>query len=70
MTVVVAVAEEKDWRFGIFFSLLWTAGGGGCLWLWLRKKIGDLSFFFPYCGLVVVVVVVVVAVVDGRGGCR
>ena len=36
MEVVVAVAEEKDWRFGLlfifFFSLLWTGGGsgGGC----------------------------------------
>ena len=30
MTVVMAVAEEKDWRFGLFFFLLlWTGGGGG-----------------------------------------
>ena len=42
--VVVAVVEEKDWRFGYLF-LLWTGGGGGggggC-----GKKIGDLVFFF------------------------
>ena len=27
----MAVAEEKDWRFGFFFffSLLWTASAGG-----------------------------------------
>ena len=53
---------------------------GDFVWFGLRKKIGDLGFFFSlslslYCGLVVVVVVVVVvvsvvvAVVDGRGGC-
>ena len=29
VAMVVAVAEEKDWRFGCFFSLLWTGGGGG-----------------------------------------
>ena len=31
--VVMTVAEEKVWRFGFFFSLLWTAsvgGAGGC----------------------------------------
>ena len=27
--MVVVVVEEKDWRFGVFFFLLWT-GGGGC----------------------------------------
>ena len=45
MTVVVAVAEEKDWRFGIFFSLLWTGagggGGGGC-----GKRLEICVFFF------------------------
>ena len=40
--VVVAVVEEKDWRFGYLF-LLWTGGGGGGC----GKKIGDLVFFFP-----------------------
>ena len=40
---------------------------GDFLWSRLRKKIGDLGwwFFFPYCGLVVVVGVVVA---DGGGG--
>ena len=45
---------------------------GDFVWYGLRKKIGDLSFFFFFplvVGLVVVVVVVVVGVADGRGGC-
>ena len=47
---------------------------GDFVWSGLRKKIGDLGFFFffPCCELVVVVVLVVVvavAVADGRGGC-
>ena len=48
---------------------------GDFVWSRLRKKIGDLGFFFfPCCGLVVVLVVVVamavfVVVADGRGGC-
>ena len=45
---------------------------GDFVWSGLRKKIGDLGFFFffPCCELVVVLVlVVVVAVADGRGGC-
>ena len=46
---------------------------GDFVWSRLRKKIGDLSFFFfAYCGLllvVVVVVLVVVGVADGRCGC-
>ena len=51
---------------------------GDFLWFGLRKKIGNLGFFFyfifSYCGLVVAVVVlmvvvaVVVVVADGRGG--
>ena len=41
---------------------------GDFVWSGLRKKIGDLGFFFFFscCGLVLVVVV---AVADGRGGC-
>ena len=45
MTVVVAVAEEKDWRFGIFFFLV-VDWWGWWWWWWLWKKIGDLVFFF------------------------
>ena len=40
---------------------------GDFVWSGLRKKIGDLGFFFFLCGLVVVVVVMGVA--DGRGSC-
>ena len=51
------------WLCRIFFILFVISD---FVWSGLRKKIGDLVFFFffPHCGLVVVV-----AVVDGRGGC-
>ena len=41
---------------------------GNFVWSGLRKKIGDLGFFFC-CGLLVLVMGLVVAVADGRGGC-
>ena len=43
------------------------------VWSGLRKKIGDLGFFFFFSPIVdwrpMVVVVVVVVVANGRGGC-
>ena len=51
VAVVVAVAEEKDWRFGVFFFffLLWNAasgGGVGCDCDGVGCDCGDLVFFF------------------------
>ena len=63
-TILLTEAQLCDWYFFILFVI------DDFVWSGLRKKIGDLGFFFfffPCYGLVVVVVVVAVA--DIRGGC-
>ena len=70
-TQLADVVLVCNWWFFILFVI------SDFVWSGLRKKIGDLGFFFfPCCELVVVVVLVVVvavvvavAVADGRGGC-